>query len=648
MTYFTPNARQIGRFIGLLRERSITAGAPSAVYDSLYMPSYMEDQYGGSTLSAGRQPSANQYWAAFAPWFRASQQLNGVETLVYAKTGSRALPGNIATGPTVLDGTVLSIFLEAGEGRIAVALPPMDWNPQEGDAPNSDSDLIVTPLTGWAEGYAEVQPAPHLMESLPLGVRNNARRTIVMSQSATRGYINADGQFRTAQQPAEGVPTAETLITEARTRYREEIRMRLGRGVQSDTAEFERKRAEHREKTAKNFEAFVRDREKDTDQHINKLPFVPHGLASSRRWGIEVESGGARGVATPENWDAKGDGSLRSAYDGYVEVQDFEPFDEEVTERVHWENCENWARHNPSAEVYDSDSDMYIRTIREDYIDPRNCEHCGNVTRTVHREPQTITHGARSGDCREFVSPILTSMHSNGLEALTTALSKNPQNDSAGVHVHVEASDLTKQQIAIMVYGYDILEPILEASYRRSRRDFCERRDVNEVLQAARKATSDGVTGNEGGRYRTLNTHSLSNHGTLEFRAMGPVYEYDYLIRWAMLCRELVNSVANGAQTKDFAKIKNWDDLTAFLAKFGKEYIRAAVYEMSGEVGEAAKLEKAGEPVTTEALDTDLRNLLAGIYNVDEAFRGMARTISAVGATIDTANLAMVGATSEI
>src|SRR5690606_22483607 len=133
------------------------------------------------------------------------------------------------------------------------------------------------------------------------------------------------------------------------------------------------------------------------------------------------------------------------------------------------------------------------------------------------------------------------------------------------------------------------------------------------------------------------NTHSLSTHGTLEFRAMGPVYEYDYLIRWAMLCRELVNSVANGATTKDFAKIKSWDDLVMFIAKFGKEYVRAAVYELTGEVGEQAKLEKAGEPITNEAMDADLRSLLSS--NWDEALRGavqdMAQAMQRLGVTSD-------------
>lgn len=649
MTYYMPNRRNINRFLEELRER-IRFSVDNDILDYLSLTSLMAAHLRGDTIADGSIGALQACWTYLAAWFKMAEERPGQR--VYIRISSRALPGNIASVLIPERERTLSFFDVEGPGRVEFTLPQIDLGRQEGNAPVQEaSDVVLTPLTGWAQGYAEVRPAAHLLEGQPNSVATYAVRTVPISngESDPLTFFDENWQIQSIHTTgSNGHPSGAELIAEARTKYRDAFRSRMGMGMKIDFAEFERKRAEHREKTKANFEAFVRNRETDEDQHINKLPFVPHGLASSRRWGIEVESGGSRGVACPENWDVKGDGSLRSAYDGYVEVQDFEPFDEEVTERVHWENCDNYARHNPSTEILDTTLDAYIRVPREDYIDPRSCENCGNVTRTVHREPQTIRHSARSGDCREFVSPILTSMHSNGLEALTTALSQNPQNDSAGVHVHVEASDLTKQQIAIMVYGYDILEPILEASYRRNRRDFCERRDATEVLAAARKARTEGVTGNEGGRYRTLNTHSLSNHGTLEFRAMGPVYEYDYLVRWAMLCRELVNSVANGAQTKDFAKIKNWDDLTAFLAKFGKEYIRAAVYEMSGEVGEAAKLEKAGEPVTTEALDTDLRNMLAGTYEIAEAFRGMARTISAVGATINTANLAMVGAMSEI
>lgn len=503
---------------------------------------------------------------------------------------------------------------------------------EEGPIPTaeSNSDIVVTPLDGWGEGYSEIRPTDELLERLPARARAYAVRTIASNGSAGARYVvNEDGMA--LLDSAGDMPSGEELLTQARNAYRALLRARMANPMEEQRRIEEAAKAEHRKKTASNFEAFVRKRKRDEEQHIMKLPFVPHGLSSSRRWGIEIEHPGARGVEAPAFWDSKGDGSLRSAYDGWVEVQDFEPYDHEVTENIGWHYCNNAERHDPRIEEYDATRGEYIYLPNPDFINPLDCEDCGRVTRTVRVEPQTITHRAQSGDCREFVSPILVSMHSNGLEQLMNDLKGRPTNSSAGVHVHVEADDLSSEQIATIVYGYDILEPILEASYQRDRRDFCERRDVNEVLEAARKAKSkEHFDPYAGGRYRTLNTHALSDHGTLEFRAMGPVYDYDYLVRWAMLLRELVNAVAAGATTKDFAKIKSWDDLVLFIAKFGKEFIRAAVYEMTGETGHAATLEKGREPLTTEALNRDLSELFESSFaSVGESMRRLADTVNA-------------------
>ena len=614
----------------------------------------MRQQYAGEAIPQSYITAHEPRWKMISAMLQASLAVNGESRQVYFVTRERsAVPdGALASAPiydysrswfSIHEGAVPD-----GVRGIPFTMPALAWpEPQEGSAPAEQavSDIIIRPLTGWAQGYVEIAPTPEAMATTPASIRALATRTLPAPRSGTGGmaYIGIDGINFANTGRGSQLPTAQELITQARQTHREMVRERLGRPYAVEDAEFERKRKEHRDKTAKNFEAFVRERAKDTEHHIGKLPFVPHGLAASRRWGIEVESGGARGVETPESWSGKGDGSLRSAYSGYVEVQDFEPFDEEVTERIRWQHCS--VDHQPSREILDT-VHGYIMEVNPDYVDPRTCTACGDVTHMVRREPQTIHHVEKPGDCREFVSPILTSMHSKGLEALTTALSKNPQSDSAGVHVHVEANDLSKEQIATIVYGYDILEPILEASYRRNVRTYCERREVEEVLAAARKARSGGLSGEEGGRYRTLNTQSLSVHGTLEFRAMGPVYEYDYLIRWAMLCRELVNSVANGAKTKDFAKIKSWDDLTAFLALFGKEYIRAAVYEMTGEVGEVAKLEKAGEPITEAALNTDFTNLASGLVSVEESFRSMAQQLNMFTTTYQRASERLVGSMS--
>lgn len=497
----------------------------------------------------------------------------------------------------------------------------------------SQSVDVVTTIDANLRIYT---PSPERLESLPVNARSFATR-IATAPSGNQNSVLAitrspeTGEYSSERTDRDSdfsvVPSADELIQQARQAYREWLTLSMRRNV-VDPDET-RKRREAREESARRFSAFVR-RTPDAERHVPTLPFVPHGLSSSRRWGIEVESGGARGVAAPDKWRRIGDGSLRSAWDGYVEVQDFEPFDEEVTEYRRYMQCPEYGeRHIFEEYYYDGSTGRDSYRARENYVDPAGCEHCGNVTRTVHRVPATIRHTAQGDDCGEFVSPILVSMHSNGLESLIDQLILQPQNKSAGVHVHVEATDLSAEQVATLIFGYDVLEPILEASYQREARRYCQRREVDVVLDTARKLrgankpTESEVRG--GDRYVTLNTTSLNAHGTIEFRAMGPVYDYDYLVRWAMLCRELVNVVAAGVTTKRFSKIKSWDDLTMLLAEYGKEYMRAVVYEQTGETGTAADLVKREQPVTTAALNADWESFMAGMGTSNHSFQRMGR-----------------------
>jgi hypothetical protein len=261
------------------------------------------------------------------------------------------------------------------------------------------------------------------------------------------------------------------------------------------------------------FDAFLVTRaarvKKYSREIIDNLPAAAHGTASSRKWGIEVESGGARGVSAPQGWRSVSDGSLNSSYSDY-----------------------------------------------------------------------------QNGDCQEFVSPILHSFHSAGLEFLTDELSERPQNNSAGLHVHVEANDLTAPQLGAIVFGYQIIEPIIKAAYEREVWQYCALRDNRTVLRLM-KALSKSESIDYGTRYTTLNLCSLEEHGTIEFRAMGPVYEYEYLIRWASFCREMVNTAKNGAKAKDYQSVTDEASLRALFIKFGNETVDNAMSAMTDDIRES-------------------------------------------------------------
>lgn len=281
---------------------------------------------------------------------------------------------------------------------------------------------------------------------------------------------------------------------------------RKGKPVRSGTGDFDAFREKNTERLT------------TSEKIIDRFPLAPHGVVSSLTWGIEVESGGARFATCPPGWDAKGDGSLRSAYSG--------------SDDEHSDDCDSM------------DDDEYDCT----------CEIQGN-------------------DCREFVSPILRSFHSRGLESLVTHLSTQPQNDSSGIHVHVGVDDMTPKQIGSLVYGYNMIEPMIEASYQREEREYCKERNTYELKRIlsdskrVKRATDIDV----GDRYVTLNLLSLHSHKTVEFRAMGPVYDYEYLIKWAYFCREMVNVARSGMTQKEWNRIDSFEKLQNLFVAKGKE-----------------------------------------------------------------------------
>jgi hypothetical protein len=324
----------------------------------------------------------------------------------------------------------------------------------------------------------------------------------------------------------------------------------------------EERRAEALQQDQRRADAMRRYREFRNKQEpirenvIGALPFVPHGLKSSLRWGIEVETGAGRDLTrTPDQWDSKDDGSLESAY----EDQWIEP-----------EDCPEYADYHmePTQDVWHGD--RTIAVPNPDFEDPRYCNYCGENGSSYD-----------SDDCIELVSPILSSMHSRGLESICNDLEFSPRTDTAGVHVHVEAKNLTVKQISQLVLSYDMIEPLIEHSYDRYERGYCKRRSAEDVLEIGRQESGSVRDMHKGDRYVTVNLCALDAHGTIEFRAMGPKYNYGHLIRWAMFCRSMVQAHANGATSKEFAKAKTWNQVLAILVKYDTE-IKTA-FELNGQ-----------------------------------------------------------------
>lgn len=369
-------------------------------------------------------------------------------------------------------------------------------------------------------------------------------------------------------------------VTETNT-----IKVRTPAEVRKSMEAFGAHRKGHKEKLA----ATLKDK-----LAIEMLPFIGHGFASSRSWGIEIESGGARGIEAPKGWRRKGDGSLRSAWRGWVNDGSLGEImlpGQEVFIRP--DECPSGEDH--TYELYDADRGYYLNPLRPNANGNPPCGRCDTYA-MQEAGPAPIGHVFQEGsdDRAEFVSPILRSMHSNGLESLLSEVIRQPQNDTAGVHVHVEARDLTAKQLGSLVYGYDRIEGLIESSYRRTKRDYCKLRETSEQMNILKKSKSVSKLSEvpRGERYVTLNLQALDAHGTVEFRAMGNVYEYEYLVRWAMFCREMVNVAKAGVTPKEWNAIESWADVTALFAKYGKEYIRAVMDTMGEDVPSAPRLKR--------------------------------------------------------
>lgn len=308
------------------------------------------------------------------------------------------------------------------------------------------------------------------------------------------------------------------------------------------------------------------------ERAVDAFDVPEHGFLSSLNWGIEVEVAGARGVERPKGWDAKYDGSLDSAYYGYAGDEPEYPHISDST-RAERE------RHNPT--LYDHDAGEFVANPL--YTPEDQCEAC-----VAYNEAYRIWEGSTTEeDCREFTSPILHSYHSKGLEQIVTQASTQPQNSTAGIHVHVEASHLTTKQLGSLVYGYNVIEPILVSSYQRETREYCKYRESDEAQYILRALKNEPYLpvkefSSVGDRYVSLNLCSLRKYGTVEFRAMGPVYEYEYLIKWAQICRELVNIAKAGMTSRDWHSIKSAADLRAMFVRKGRETAEVALQQIDG------------------------------------------------------------------
>ena len=276
-----------------------------------------------------------------------------------------------------------------------------------------------------------------------------------------------------------------------------------------------------------------------TENPFDDITILPNKTLSSRYWGIEIEAVDIRGVETPKYWVLHDDGSLRS-------------IERPREGQEHQATC--------------------ARNL-EPFCD------CGRASCATN--PCDCGFSSSSyehTETGEWNSPILRSFHSRGLKHLCDQIEFRDTNTSPGIHVHVNAADLTPDQAVQVPLIYTLIEPLIEQEYKRGdTRNYCQSVTAAEMIhrfKKMRRARLEGKKATEvdfGSRYWTVNMAALEKQGTIEFRAMGPRYNYEFLIRWAHFLREIVNLAAAGVTAKDLGKVRNFRDVISVFSKFGKE-----------------------------------------------------------------------------
>lgn len=150
-------------------------------------------------------------------------------------------------------------------------------------------------------------------------------------------------------------------------------------------------------------------------------------------------------------------------------------------------------------------------------------------------------------DAFELVSPVLQGQA--GLDAVAKAgevlvLLGAKVNKACGLHVHVDARDLTVKQVGNVCKMFGKYENCFDQLVPASRRNnrFCDSilggRTIEQLFAAcdSSKTVAELRSNvNSFSRYRKLNLESLERHGTVEFRQHSGTVEAAKMVEWVKL-----------------------------------------------------------------------------------------------------------------
>jgi len=231
----------------------------------------------------------------------------------------------------------------------------------------------------------------------------------------------------------------------------------------------------------------------------------------------------------------------------------------------------------------------------EDFI--RDCDSLGISTNDSrnnynHRDSKTqykimtdasLTRDGENGTC-EIVSPILNNLAS--LRKICKVLNEQNAsvNSSCGMHIHVGAQKMTKEQICNIVINYGKVEKAIDSFMPNSRRrnnnyytksikPVSER--IEEILQSQ---SYDSIRLSEltNTRYLKVNLQALNVHNTIEFRQHSGTINFNKIKNWVEFIISLVNY---SKHNKIDREIENIEDIP-FIDEKQKTFFQSRKNEL--------------------------------------------------------------------
>lgn len=171
----------------------------------------------------------------------------------------------------------------------------------------------------------------------------------------------------------------------------------------------------------------------------------------------------------------------------------------------------------------------------------------------------------------EVVSPILKGNDGKkSLKAVCSALVEvgAKVNKSCGLHIHLDAKNMTIQQWRNVIINYARLETMIDGFMPKSRRGnnncFCRSVSLMPRLEATilHCNSVDEIARYFATRYMKINVEAYSRHKTIEFRQHGGSVEYAKIEKWLSFLQKLLaysknNTIENCASIDEIPFLNN-------------------------------------------------------------------------------------------